>query len=56
MNLQKKVLALDVTLKKISDASPDKISLQSNPTWQKLVDLRSSLSKLLPSADDDLVD
>jgi len=51
MNLQKKVLALDATMKKISAASPDKTSLQSNPTWQKLVDLRGSLSRLLPNAD-----
>lgn len=54
MNLQKKVLALDATMKKISAASPDKTSLQSNPTWQKLVDLRGSLSRLLPNADEAL--
>jgi len=54
MNLQKKVLALDTTLKKISAATSDKTSLESNPTWQKLVDLRGSLSRLLPGADEDI--
>lgn len=55
MNLQKKVLALDAAMKKIaSNNDPD--SLDKLPTWQKLIDLRTSLAKLMPDAADSQID
>ena len=51
MNLQKKVLALDAAMKKIASKT-DEASLEKLPSWQKLVDLRGSLAKLMPAGDD----
>ena len=54
MNLQKKVMALDAAMKKIATVT-DPESLEKLPTWQKLVELRASLTKLLPSEMESLV-
>ena len=50
MNLQKKVKALDSVIKKISGTT-DPVQLVNLPTWQKLVSLRESLTKLLSETD-----
>ena len=50
MNLQKKVKALDSVIKKISGTT-DPVQLVNLPTWEKLVSLRESLTKLLPETD-----
>lgn len=47
MSLQRKVLKLDATLKKI-EMTTDPETLEGNPTWEKLINLRTSLAKLLP--------
>ena len=48
MKLQEKALALDMTMKKIAlQTNPD--LLENHPTWQKLVNLRESLTKLIPN-------
>ena len=46
MNLQRKVMALDAAMNKIA-AKTDEESLERLPTWQKLMDLRGSLAKLM---------
>jgi hypothetical protein len=48
MSLQEKALKLDAAMKKISQQSTAE-NLAKNPKWNTLVDLRQSLSKLLPA-------
>jgi hypothetical protein len=48
MSLQEKALKLDAAMKKISQQSAPE-ALAKNPKWNTLVELRQSLSKLLPS-------
>jgi hypothetical protein len=47
MSLQEKALKLDAAMKKISQQSTPE-NLAKNPKWNTLVELRQSLSKLLP--------
>ena len=50
-------MALDSVIKKIS-ATTDPNQLINLPTWQKLVSLKESLTKLLPETDqiDDIIE
>ena len=48
MKLQEKAMKLDAAMKKISQQSTPE-NLAKNPKWNTLVELRQSLSKLLPA-------
>lgn len=48
MSLQEKAMKLDTAMKKISQQSTAE-NLAKNPKWNTLVELRQSLSKLLPA-------
>ena len=47
MNLQKKVMALDLAMKRIASKSDPEELVQSS-SWNKLVGLRQSLARLMP--------
>ena len=51
MSLRKKVMALDTAMRKIASKT-DEESLEKLPSWQKLVDLRGSLAKLMPAGEE----
>ena len=51
MNLQKKVLALDLAMKRIASKT-DPEDLNQSSSWNKLLGLRQSLARLMPQNDD----
>ena len=51
MNLQKKVIALDLAMKRIASKTDPEDLVQSS-SWNKLVGLRQSLARLMPQTDD----
>lgn len=54
MSLREKTMKLDAAMKKISEQSSAE-NLAKNPKWNTLVELRQSLSKLLPVEHQNLI-